>query len=374
VLRPRWLLLNWLGIALVNFAVYVPELSWVGLIPTYYFGGVVAYRLGVFDAGIEKSLSRARFELLGVVVIAASYVFVSTNRYYQLTGLKSSIQLVFVLYLAALMRQLSDEYFLTLRLQLRKHFPTYLVFYAVLSFAMWKVLGDDRYNGMLGAQAFAFALTLLFAFYWCGDQRGAALLCLAIVALTGSRTYVGAALLVMFLPVVMKKTAAINRIVAVTALIVFVVVGAAVLPMISSRFEMNDEFYGSFLGRLMNYWNAADHIKAAPLFGDGMGAMLMVLEDWVPDFFEYYKASGDTTIMHNEYLRILMELGVVGGALTVAYLRSILRVPSAEVRALILIVLVGSVTENTLATYSTAIITLVILTRSAVGAHRAVQA
>lgn len=371
MVRTRWLLLHWIAIAFVNFALFAPELSWVGLLPTYYFGAVVAYRLGVFDHGLEHALSRARFELLGVAIIGVSYLLVTRGKYWQQTGLKSSIQLVFLLLLAAVSRQIPVAHFQTLRAQLKTVFPRYLIGYALLGLVLWKAAAaGERFDGMLGAQVFAFELTLLFAFYWFAEERRSALLCLLLIAVTGSRTYAGAAILVVFLPVITRKTSAINRIVAVTALTGFVVLGAALLPMISSRFVMNDDFYGSFLGRLMNYWNAADHIRASPIFGEGMGSMLQVLEDWIPDLFEYYRVSGDTTIVHDEYLRILMELGAVGGVMTVLYLRSILRVPSPEARTLMLIILVGSLTENTLAAYSTAIITITLLVRSAIVAVR----
>jgi hypothetical protein len=96
-----------------------------------------------------------------------------------------------------------------------------------------------------------------------------------------------------------------------------------------------------------------------------MGSILLVLQNWIPEFFEYYRASGDTSIVHNEYLRVLMETGFVGGVLVANYVYRAMRVRSTEVKTLVLIVLAASLTENPLGAYSTAMLALMLIASSA---------
>jgi O-antigen ligase len=195
-------------------------------------------------------------------------------------------------------------------------------------------------------------------------QKRIAYVCLVAIAVTGSRTYAGIAALVVFVPILTRKTTYSTRILGFVGLASIVAAFIAVLPFLSERFVMDERFYGTLLGRLVNYQYAIEFIRGAPILGNGMGSMLRVLENWVPEYFDYYRVSGDTTIMHNEYLRILMETGAIGGVLAALCLRQALRVRSPQVRTLVLIFLAGSLTENTLANFSTGMLTLFLLASS----------
>lgn len=366
LIPKRWLLLNWIGISLINFTLFVSGASWISLMATYYYAAVVLLRLGVTPKSGRQLLHESRFELAGIGVIAVSFVFVTRSQYFVATGIKSSIQLAFLLGLAMMLRQLDPRWFVWLRRQLLALLPLHLLVYGMASIVLWRLTGTgDRYGGMLGPQVCAFAYTLIFTMFWFAKEKFFAYLTLLGIALTGSRTYVGVAVVVIFAPLIARRGRLGTKIAASIGLVTLVVVGWEMLPYLSERFILNDDFYGTLLGRFLNYQSAVDHIHASPIFGQGMGSMLQVLENWIPEYFDYYVSSGDTTIVHNEYLRIVMETGMVGGGLVLAYVVQALRNSTSEARTMIVILLVASLTENTLAAYSTAMLLLMLLVRTA---------
>lgn len=359
VVPRRLLLVNWFGISLINFTLFISGASWISLIATYYYAGVVAMRAGVFR---QVTLTRNRLEAAGLAVIAISIVFVSRGHYFMATAIKSSLQLAFLLALSILLRELDRRWFAVLRRQLLVLLPIHLVIYLVASIALWRATSaGDRFGGMLGAQVCAFTLTLVFALFWFAKEKAFAYVALLGVALTGSRTYVGIAAAVIFIPLAAARARLGTKIAAGVGLVLLLVVGWELLPYLSERFVVNEDFYGSLLGRFLNYENAVEHIHAHPIFGEGVGSMLQVLEDWIPEYFDYYVQSGDTTIVHNEYLRIGMETGAVGLALVATYIVRAIRGASTEAKSMIAILLLGSLTENTLALYSTAMVSLFLL-------------
>jgi O-antigen ligase len=369
----RWLLTNWLAISLINFAQYSSGAPWIGLLPTYYFAFVAVRRFGI---QLQPTLRSSLLEVACVVVILANLVFLSWGQYFWATALKSSIQLIFLLLLAPVLRSIPADLYVEFRRQLVVDFPKFFVGYLVVALLLWQTASPDtglvdehdahRFGGMVGPQASAFAFTALFAFFWLEKEKRIAYVCLLAIAITGSRTYAGIAALVIFVPVFTRKMTLSTRILGFLGFASIVVAFSALLPLLSSRFVMDERFYGTLWGRLVNYQYALDYIRQSPIIGNGMGSMLLVLENWVPEFFDYYRVSGDTTIMHNEYLRILMETGATGGVLAALCLKRVLTVRSAGVRTLILIFLAGSLTENTLANFSTAMLTLMLLVGSSV--------
>jgi hypothetical protein len=362
VVPGRWLLLNWFGISLINFTLFISGASWLSLLATYYYGAVVATRLRVLDRPLEQIARESRFELAGLAMIVVSFVFVSRGHYFMATAIKSTLQLGFLLLLSILVRQIERHTFQDLRRQLLALLPIHLVVYLVASIVVWRLsTPGDRFGGMLGAQLCGFSLTLVFALFWFAKDKTFAYVALVGVALTGSRTYVGIAAVVIFAPLFATRAKLGTKIAAGIGLVVLMLVGWELLPYLSERFVMNEDFYGTFLGRFLNYENAVDHIHAHPVFGEGMGSMLQVLEDWIPEYFEYYVQSGDTTIVHDEYLRIGMELGFVGLGLAITYLVRAFRGASSEARTMIAVFAIGSLTENTLSLYSTAMLSLLLL-------------
>jgi len=288
VVPRRWLLLNWFGISLINFTLYISGASWISLLSTYYFGAVVAARLGVLNKPSKVIVRESRFELVGLALIAVSFVFFSRGHYFIATAIKSSLQLGFLLALSILLRQLEPGTFADLRRQLLALLPIHLILYLLASVALWRVTsGDDRFGGMLGAQVCAFSLTLVFALFWFAKDKTFAYVALLGVALTGSRTYVGIAAVVVFAPLFAARARLGTKIAAGVGLVVLLLVGWELLPYLSERFIVNEDFYGSFLGRFLNYQNAVEHIHGHPVFGEGMGSMLQVLEDWIPEYFEF---------------------------------------------------------------------------------------
>jgi O-antigen ligase len=141
------------------------------------------------------------------------------------------------------------------------------------------------------------------------------------------------------------------------------------LPYTDSRFNYtSDQFLGSFWGRFHNYTEGLKLIEQHPITGNGMGAMLKVLENWVNQEGRiYYQENGDTTIMHNEYIRILIEIGILG--LLVA-LYGILKVwkkyKTSQTRYTIFIFLIASLLENTLTMYTTGTLFFILLVSFAI--------
>src|SRR5262249_55744971 len=160
---------------------------------------------------------------------------------------------------------------LELREQALRALPVYLAIYLVFTFVLFRTTGDkflvpavdepeDRFGGLLGPQVCAFALAIVFAFLWFSNRRPAAMICLLGIAVTGSRTYTGIAALVLVVAWFLRKARPATKIIAAVALVAFMIAAVAVLPRISDRFIMDEDFYGTLLGRFLNYSSAVDHI------------------------------------------------------------------------------------------------------------------
>jgi O-antigen ligase len=339
---------------------------WTSLISS--FGGlvIVLARIGILKRHFPVFLF---IPFLLVFVFIASFLFFSINQYYYLTGLKSLLQLVFLLSVIISFMLIPDRYLVSAKKYFDKIMPLFIISYLVLAIVFYD--RDDPYNngGRFGAGTGPQCLAIQMAFLLCyfsndrRSNRAFQFLLLVAVFLTGSRTYFVLAGMLLVYDYFKKSSLKIKLIVLINAFIISTSI-LFLLPLTKTRFDYTSaSFWGTLMGRLKFYEHGLNLFKEHPLTGNGMGSMLRVLETWSHrEGFEHYKIRGDTTIVHNEYLRVLIETGLVGFGLIITgviYVWKAMKELSA--RYILLLFLLGSMVENTLALYTTGALLFLIL-------------
>ena len=310
------------------------------------------------QVSVMSSFFRTRFFLVFVVltlVLSLNYLVLGVGYSHEKTALKSIIQQIIFVYclcfFAFYMPKVSMSVATFLKGKFLIFFSAYVIFY-MLYFLL--VADSQRFGAALGPQALAMNVTFLFAFYLYSNCQKLALFMFIVVVFTGSRTYLLINLIIAFTYILYVYKDFASRVIVSVAAKVVVLLFAILAPFISIRLDYTHEhFWGSFWGRFQNYEVSWDMISSSPLFGNGIGSIVHILIDWIPESYFYYLDNGDTTIVHNEYLRIAVETGFIGIALYFWLLKNVMPRGSYGIGGILLIFLVSSLVENTIALYST---------------------
>jgi O-antigen ligase len=288
-----------------------------------------------------------------------------------MTGIKSSLQLIFVLLTIQIVTIIPERYIMSSKLFFEKNIFLFLVSYTIVSYLFSD--SQDRFEGGTGAQGLALQLSLLTA-YLCGSllfKRALQFFIVFILFLTGSRTYLILAALVLAYDY-LKKSSLRLKVIVLSNIVAICILLIALLPYTDSRFNYtSDQFLGSFWGRFHNYREGIKLIEQQPITGNGMGSMLKVLETWVnQEGRAYYQKNGDTTIMHNEYMRIMVEIGILGILITLyGVIKVWKKYKTNQVRYMMFIFLIASLLENTLTMYTTGTLFFILLISFAAHSH-----
>lgn len=367
--RKPFLLAIFLGFSFFNIMGMPGIPFWGSLVTSFASLFIILARIGTFKRKVPLLLI-IPLCLLGLIAIA--FYTGTLGRYYILTGIKSSLQLAFLLITVITLTCIPERFKTDSALVFEKSFPLFLFVYLVLTIIFYD--DRDRYGGATGAQCLALQLAVVMAYYCSTDppRRLLQLFLLAIIFVTGSRTYLLIAALILIYDFLRKSSKRMQAIVLIN-IVVLVVLTLVVLPFTNSRLNyLSPDFWGTFKGRAMYYEEGWKLVKAHPVKGNGMGSMLQILENWVSqEGFAHYKKNGDTTIVHNEYLRVLIELGLVGLSIVLASIVILWRRHiSPASRYILLILLIGSLMENTLTIYTTGTLTFCLVYTFANALHR----
>ncbi|HET9744376.1 MAG TPA: O-antigen ligase family protein [Chitinophagaceae bacterium] len=333
---------------------------WASLITS--FGGllIILVRFSVIKSSFPRLLL---IPMMLIVLFTLSFIFRSRGEYFFLTGLKSSLQLIFLLSVIIVFTLLPDRIIAYSKKQFDRNIAVFIVFYLVTALLFHDY--SDRFGAATGPQCLALQMSLLLC-YCCSDNddnRPFQFLLLLGVFLTGSRTYFIIASMILVYDYVRRSSLKVKLIVLVNAFLLACLL-LFLLPLTNSRFDYTSgTFWGTLMGRVKFYQSGWELFLKHPFLGNGMGSMLIVLETWGHrPGYELYKSRGDTTIVHNEYLRILIETGLLGLSLIiygVTRLWQHIRTPAAKY--MLLVFLLGSLVENTLSLYTTGALLLLIL-------------
>lgn len=360
-IKKKYLLLYVATLTFFNYAQLKGGPSWSGLLPSLLVTTIIYIRL--FTGRVNKKII-----VRGVILLLISLYFVifffncSYGTPHEKTAIKSIIQYGILAFNILFLLHIDDDYRDFFWVGIQKLFPTFIVFYFLISVGFGGIGENGRYDGYIGAQALALSLTLLVAYFSIQGRLNTTLMFLMLVAITGSRTYMGISCVIFAIALFNE-----NRFKQIKPFIlIFTIASVYILPVIlesfSSRFIVNDDFFGTLLGRLPNYEAAWLMINSNPFFGNGFGSMVYTLKYWVVEGYMYYLSTGDTTIVHNEYLRIIVEIGF-GGFLLITYfiLLSYRYIIKTESKIFLFIIAAGSLLENTISLYSTGMLLFILL-------------
>ena len=338
---------------------------------TPLFGSLITTFLGVFLILIRQNkISRKTgyalmLSLLGSAIIIFNFFIFSFDKFYIKTSIKSTLQLLFILFLIAVFSLLKEEFIKKNFEIVKQHFHKFLLCYLIIAvfFAF-----DDRLDAYTGAQCLAFQLAIINLYYFNKDiPISYKVAFLFFLVLTGSRTYVF--LVLGFFLLRMLSTVSLRmKIILFSAIPILIISAYYVLPLLSDRFDFSDAlFLGTLTGRFHNYFVAFDLIGSKPFFGNGMGSMILTLKSYAESRPEYIPLQdlyygvlerGETNIMHNEYLRILTEVGFIGFALfLIALYLFYKRLKTKFNRHVFYLLLICFLIENIFTLYSTGMIT-----------------
>ena len=342
---------------------------WASLITSFGGLSIILVRFSV----VKKTFPRLMFiPMLLIVLFTLSFLLQSLKEYYFLTALKSTIQLIFLLSVIIVFTLLPDRIIAYSKKHFDNNIPAFIIFYLITAWIFHDY--GDRFGAATGAQCLALQMTLLLC-YCCNDDddnRVFQFLLLLAVFLTGSRTYFIIASMILVYDYFRKSSLKIKVIVLINTFLLACLI-LFLLPLTNSRFDYTSgTFWGTLIGRFKYYQSGFELFLKHPFFGNGMGSMLIVLETWSHrPGYEYYKSRGDTTIVHNEYLRILIETGLLGLSLILyGITRLWQQIKSGGARYMLLVFLLGSLVENTLSLYTTGALLLLILMFFSVKASR----
>lgn len=358
--RTDYLLSAYTALTFFNVMLLEQIPFWASLITS--FGGLTII-LARFSA-IKRSFPRLLLiPMLLIVIFILSFLFRSLGEYYFLTGMKSSLQLIFLLSVIIVFTLLPERTIAYSKTHFDKNIPAFIIIYLITAAIFHDY--SDRFGAATGAQCLALQMSLLLC-YCCtdsDDNRVFQFLLLLAVFLTGSRTYFIIASMILVYDYFRRSSLKIKLIVLINTFILACVV-LFLLPLTNSRFDYTSgTFWGTLMGRVQYYQNGFGLFLKHPFFGNGMGSMLIVLETWSHrPGYELYKSRGDTTIVHNEYLRILIETGILGFSLIIyGITRLWQKIKTAAARYMLLVFLLGSLVENTLSLYTTGALLFLIL-------------
>ncbi|NQY30942.1 MAG: O-antigen ligase family protein [Flavobacteriaceae bacterium] len=306
--------------------------------------------------------------LTGVLVIAINFICFSLDEFYIKTAIKSTLQLIYVLVFISILTVLAKE-------ELRKGIEVVnLVFHKFLSFFLiiaFVFAFNDRLDGFSGAQCLAFQLAIVNLYYFDKDiSKYYKILFFVFLALTGSRTYMFLTIGILMLKQ-LKKISFKLKVILFSSIPIILTTTYFTLPLLSDRYDFTSKlFWGTFNGRFHNYYVAFDLIGNKPFFGNGMGSMILSLKSfaesrptYIPlqELYQGVLKGGETNIMHNEYLRILTELGVFGFLFCLCgVIINFKKLKENKYRDILFLFLIGALIENLLTLYSTGIITFLI--------------
>lgn len=340
--------------------------SWLGLIPTFgmllllWLRGIIS--LSDLVKKRQKGISLVIF--LGILLFMwISFYSISMNSFFVKTGLKSSIQLSFIVLIAYIFSKLQNKW-LIYNIEILKNYGIYfLIFY--IFFACFTFDEDKRMQGFVGAQGLALTLCLLSTLFI--SDKKYVLLFLILILLTGSRTYIGAYLFIYIINIIFyqtKKTANIFNLISLTIILTISLQIVSSASKYSNRLNTKSEdFSGSFYGRFRNYSEGIKLIEENPIVGNGMGSMLIALKKGYYEIaFPIYLQRGDTSIIHNEYIRIAIEMGLIGLFIFLSLLWGGFKYSSSFIsKSAIIYLSIGSITENVFTNYSSGMIVFMII-------------
>jgi hypothetical protein len=356
LLKKEYLLVFFAAASFFNIMLLSEPPSILSLITTFGGLSIIVYRIYYFNM---KKWREILFLLGCMLFIFISFSFSSSGEYYFRTGIKSSLQLVFSMTLITVLLSIDEDLIVKTKSNLVRHFDKFLVPY--LLFGLF--LNGDRYGGFVGPQAISWMLVTYLLFRKGSLNIKLTLFYFVFLVLSGSRTYlflVFAIYIVDYFISIPYKHKLRALLIVPMVLLIFILV----MPFMGERFDFtSDEFLGSFFGRFHNYIEAWEFIKLKPIFGWGMGSMIKTLETWVfKEGFEIYKVTGDTTIMHNEYLRILMEMGIVGLGLFLVILNNTWKtLKRLKYRYVLIVFMISCLLENNLTLFSTGTLFLILV-------------
>lgn len=296
------------------------------------------------------------------MVLVSNFMFFSWGKEFEQTAIKSLVQQLFFIYYVVFFCSLKPE---AIRLKDSKAFkdiPVFVLFYGFVFGVQYLFNDDQRFGAALGPQGLALILTLL-AFYF-SHQRNfkVSFFIAALTVLTLSRTYILMQLFFLVTLYIYSERRKYRKVIYACLGSLLAAAVVAVVPLLSPRLNYYEkDFFGTLLGRMKGYESAVEMIQINPVFGSGVGSILLTLRSWSAEGYYYYRSSGDTTIVHNEYLRILVEAGVVGLALYSLIFISMYRRASTISSMTIIMFLVASLVENTLSLYSGPVIAFLML-------------
>lgn len=357
LVNKNFLLLNYISLSFFNVMGLSQIPVWGSLVPTFVCTSIILYRN--FDKNI-KDFYLIFFLLTAVIYLSVNFFTLSLHSSFIKTAIKSTLQLISILYLMIVLLLISDEVKQQNAKFFQKYFFYFVIFYILFGVVKYVVQNDSRLSGGVGAQTLAYLLVIVSIPLWNQKNYKTIILILAAVFLTGSRTFTFILLPFLGYKFLRESHRVELKILALISLSIMFVLAIFLLPSLGSRYDYtNTEYFlGSFLGRFHNYENAFFYIQEHLIFGNGMGSMLKVLEDWIFEFYMIYQERGDTTIMHNEYLRILMESGIIGISFFFIISLKILKTLKKDDKIVYFVFLIGCMTENLLTTFSTGIICL----------------
>jgi O-antigen ligase len=334
---------------------------WASLVSSYGALGIIILRVRVLKTKVPVSFILA---ILLIVLISFSFLFKTVGAYYFLTGVKSSIQLIFLILVVTAILMIPNRYLHPSKEVFDRYLVPFILSYLITGLIFFDF--NDRFGAGSGAQCLALQLALLLCY--CSSRttptrRNFQFFLLIPILFTGSRTYLILACLILAYDYFMRSPLRLKFIILANVAVIFIL-ALIILPYTDSRFDYTSpEFAGSLWGRFRNYYLGIDLIKQHPITGNGMGSMLRVLEGWVnTEGTRYYQEKGDTTIMHNEYLRILIELGFLGlGIILLGILRIWKRLKDEGAKLMIVLFMAASLLENTLTLYTTGTLLFIIL-------------
>jgi O-antigen ligase len=333
---------------------------WASLITSFGGLAIILVRFSVIKGSFPRLLL---IPMLLIVLFTLSFLFRSLGEYYFLTGMKSMLQLIFLLSVIIVFTLLPDRIIAYSKKHFDKNIPAFIIFYLITA-SIFHDYGD-RFGAATGAQCLALQMSLLLC-YCCNDNddnRFFQFLLLLAVFLTGSRTYFIIASMILVYDYFRRSSLKIKLIVLINTFILACMV-LFLLPLTNSRFDYTSgTFWSTLMGRVQYYQSGFELFLKHPFFGNGMGSMLIVLETWSHrPGYELYKSRGDTTIVHNEYLRVLIETGLLGFLLVIyGITRLWQKIKTASARYMLLVFLLGSLVENTLSLYTTGALLFLIL-------------
>ena len=333
---------------------------WTSLISSFGGLAITFFRIGILKRRFTPLLFIPISLILGFVF---SFLFFSMTEYYYLTGLKSLLQLVFLLAVIIIFTLIPERHLIASKKTFDKMMPSYIISYALLAIILYDF--NDRFGAGSGPQCLALQMAFLLC-YLCDEKqsnRFFQFILLVIIFFTGSRTYFILAGMILAYDYFRNSPLKIKIIVLVNAFIIASLI-LFLLPLTNSRFDYTSStFWGTLFGRLKFYQYGFDLFWEHPITGNGMGSMLKILEEWVyHGGLKHYRERGDTTIVHNEYLRILIETGLVGLSFVLYGVACVWKkMKEIQGRYIILLFLLGSMVENTLTLYTTGALLFLIL-------------